>query len=149
MSRANHDTTSPTLSLEGVGKLVATYFAAKDALDDAQRPESGWARPKALPYSDPRVVAYNAAAAALREFGKRHEPVIWTVEDQKAAEVEGWSLFNHPHAPEIQRDDEAAVFESDEAAIQFVLRLANAGRPYAQRAFALHCSTVPEDRRRR
>ncbi len=44
----------------------------------------------------------------------------WTDADCAAAEREGWNLFNVETSPEIQRDDESAVFLSDEDAAAFV-----------------------------
>ena len=49
--------------------------------------------------------------------------LIWTPKDQAAALREGWALFDMdtPRA-EIQRDDEAAIFDNDRAARKHVER---------------------------
>lgn len=52
----------------------------------------------------------------------------WTATDSKNALREGWGIFNED---EIQRDDEAGVFASDDEAIEFV-RASNA--PHARKA---------------
>lgn len=50
------------------------------------------------------------------------EDASWTAEDQAAALLDGWALFNTGESRmEIQRLDEAAVFESDDAARAHVL----------------------------
>lgn len=50
------------------------------------------------------------------------------------AEVEGWGLFNDG---EIQRDDEADIFASDEEAVEHVRRLAEAGSALHREALSL------------
>lgn len=56
-------------------------------------------------------------------------------------EREGWAVFNDDH--KIQRDDEMAVFDSDDAAIAHCWRCAEAGSAPHQIALALHFETDP------
>ncbi|HEY0943930.1 MAG TPA: hypothetical protein VGD81_01640 [Opitutaceae bacterium] len=46
--------------------------------------------------------------------------IEWTPADSAAADKEGWNLFNVETSPEIQRDDEADLFPTDDAAVEFV-----------------------------
>lgn len=60
--------------------------------------------------------------------------------DRRIAHSEGWDLFDID-TTEIQRDDEAAVFPDDQAAIDFVR---GAGAPYHQKAIAIHEAPAAE-----
>lgn len=59
---------------------------------------------------------------------------VW-VED---AESEGWALFDAGGVWQIQRDDEAAIFPDDEAAIRFVRERASEGSERHTQALAKH-----------
>ena len=61
-----------------------------------------------------------AALANLEEKGLVLDSSVWTESDTAAAFDEGWNLFDNDVVQEIQRDDEAGVFSSDEDAIGFV-----------------------------
>lgn len=58
----------------------------------------------------------------------------------KAACAQGWCIFNDT---EIQRDDEAGVFDGDDDAIAYVRRQAKRGRPEAIRALEIHGGDEP------
>lgn len=78
----------------------------------------------------------------------------WTVKDCKAAAKQGWGIFEtvgrseeteksivngkpYGHRPyELQRDDEAGVFNDDDAAHKFVRKAAKKGDELATRALA-------------
>jgi hypothetical protein len=62
----------------------------------------------------------------------------WAKPDWQIEDGEGWALFNVETRPEIQRDDEADVFASDEDAIAFVADRAKDGSDPHLRALALH-----------
>jgi hypothetical protein len=59
----------------------------------------------------------------------------WSTADQHQASREGWAIFNDC---EIQCDDEAEAFESDEAAIRWIRFRAEAGSDLHQRALRIH-----------
>lgn len=71
----------------------------------------------------------------------------WTPADCAAACDEGWCVFNVDGGGplEIERDDEAEVFESDDEAIAHVRRRAKAGSELHQKAITLHDAHNPED----
>ncbi|HHK0379474.1 TPA: hypothetical protein ACQQJB_003648 [Pseudomonas aeruginosa] len=58
---------------------------------------------------------------------------------------EGWALFEIGHSDlmEIQRDDELAVFASDDEAVDHVKRMAAAGSQRHQEALARHLADSP------
>jgi hypothetical protein len=58
----------------------------------------------------------------------------FSAEDAKRAESEGWNLFNEETNPEIQRDDEAGIFSTDDEALAFVRA---SDSPHASKALAL------------
>jgi hypothetical protein len=66
--------------------------------------------------------------------------------DSRLADAEGWGLFDVDSLGvghlQIQRDDEADIFESDDAAIEFVRRVARYS-PYHAKAVAIHDSSRP------
>ena len=66
----------------------------------------------------------------------------WTNKDQEQAMQEGWAIFNHPKHAEIQKDDEAAVFASDEDAVSFIVERALAGSAGHAKALVLHFTTL-------
>jgi hypothetical protein len=66
----------------------------------------------------------------------------FTTKDQEQAVNEGWAIFNRPERGEIQRDDEAAVFASDEEAIAFVTKSALGGSGFHARALTVHLATI-------
>ncbi|WP_396334134.1 hypothetical protein [Burkholderia anthina] len=71
----------------------------------------------------------------------------WTDEDCAVADEQGWNLFNIDDATgrgEIQRDDEVSVFASDDAAIEFVRKRAEAGDLVAVKALEIVGLPVPE-----
>ena len=71
------------------------------------------------------------------------EPLFWTSADRETALAEGWDLFQScERGLEIQRDDEAAIFEDDEAAIAHVRTRAEAGCKTARKALASHHSDL-------
>jgi hypothetical protein len=59
----------------------------------------------------------------------------WTIAYTEQALREGWMLFNDD---EIQRDDEAGLFVSDEDALNHVARCAGAGSELHQLALSIH-----------
>lgn len=59
-------------------------------------------------------------------------------------EREGWAVFNEESLPEIQRDDEADIFVTDDDAIAHVMRRALAGSATHVRALVLHCQGLDE-----
>lgn len=71
----------------------------------------------------------------------------WTSADSQSAAQHGWNLFNlnesRQHG-EIQADDEAARFSTDEEAIEFVKQQAKAGDATAAKALQLHGLPAPE-----
>lgn len=61
----------------------------------------------------------------------------WTKEDSAAADAGGWGLFEslgNSLELQLQRCDEAAVFENDEAVATHVQTMADRGDPVAIRA---------------
>lgn len=53
------------------------------------------------------------------------EVVEWTQADQDAAYAEGWALFNYPEGDtDLEKDDEAAKFPSDDEALEHVAKRA-------------------------
>lgn len=64
----------------------------------------------------------------------------WSSSDSALADQQGWNLFGADAEKTIlhlERDDEAGIFDSDEAAAMHVQRLANAGDPVAVKAIRL------------
>jgi hypothetical protein len=71
---------------------------------------------------------------------------VWTAADCAVADEQGWNLFNIDNATgraEIQRDDEVAVFSSDDAAIEFVQKQAKGGDVVATKALQIAGLPVP------
>lgn len=58
----------------------------------------------------------------------------WTREDSARALAQGWDVFDTGDRLEIERDDEAAIFEGDEQAIAFVEARAASGDALAIKA---------------
>lgn len=52
------------------------------------------------------------------------EVTEWTEEDQALAYSEGWALFNYPENTDLEKDDEAGKFPSDDEALAHVARRA-------------------------
>jgi hypothetical protein len=69
---------------------------------------------------------------------KLNFPATFTVPDQAAACREGWGLFLADDRLEIQRDEGAAIFETNEAALEHVRRKAELGEDLHRRALHLH-----------
>lgn len=67
----------------------------------------------------------------------------FTAREAALAAAEGWNLFNVETCPEIQRDDEAGIFQTDEDAIAFVKA---SGTPHALRALAILAAFAPADK---
>lgn len=61
----------------------------------------------------------------------------WTREESAFAMAEGWDVFEAERI-EIQRDDEAMRFPSDEAACAYVAQRAEEGSQLHAKAWALH-----------
>lgn len=61
----------------------------------------------------------------------------WTREESAFAMAEGWDVFKAERI-EIQRDDEAMRFPSDEAACAYVAQRAEEGSQLHAKAWALH-----------
>lgn len=61
----------------------------------------------------------------------------FTARHADMAEAQGWALIDSGlRGPEIQADDDARVFRSDEDALEYVERQAKRGRPEAVAALA-------------
>jgi hypothetical protein len=69
---------------------------------------------------------------------------LWNDSDSKNAMKQGWDMFAGTHVGdtaevfEIERDDEAALFETDEDAIAHVVAEAGNGSRIALKAMLLH-----------
>jgi hypothetical protein len=86
----------------------------------------------------------SAEGAGSKQDGKLPE---WTTADSQTADKQGWGLFNFDESRghgEIQRDDEANRFATDEEAIEFVQQQAKIGDVVAAKALKLHGSPVPD-----
>lgn len=68
------------------------------------------------------------------------------VTDGRISELEGWGMFNVDSTGlmEIERDDEAAVFADDAAAVEFVRLKAGSGSPYHVKAIEIHDRDLAE-----
>lgn len=62
----------------------------------------------------------------------------WTKTDDVQASREGWMLANYPEAAEIQKDDEQAIFSSDDHVLTHVTARALHGDDLGRRALVLH-----------
>lgn len=88
---------------------------------------------------DKRRQAEAAKVAQLKASAKAAAVTPpWSSEEQAQAEAEGWGIFNDA---EIQRIDEAEVFDGDESAIAYVMNRASTGSVLHQRALAIHSAT--------
>lgn len=87
----------------------------------------------------------HAALAGAPARGDASDVPVWTADDSRIADAQGWNLFNFDEAGrgEIQRDDETAHFETDGEAIAFVSRQARKGNAVAVRALAIAGGPVP------
>jgi hypothetical protein len=91
------------------------------------------------------LIAMSQAIEAALGIGKATPPE-WTTADCQAAAKEGWNLFNIDESREqgeIQGDDEDARFATDEEAIEFVRRRAQAGDVVAAKALRFHEFVAP------
>ena len=61
----------------------------------------------------------------------------WTHDDDIAAAMEGWGVFDAGDGLEIERDDEAEMFDRDADAIAFVESHAKTGRDLHIRALTI------------
>lgn len=68
--------------------------------------------------------------------------------DRRISIAEGWCIIDVDSTGvlEIEKDDDAGVFASDEEAVEFVRQKAAAGSTYHQKAMAIHLKTHPPDR---
>jgi len=71
--------------------------------------------------------------------------VRWTQEHSDAAVAQGWDLFDYDTRGlwQLQRHDEAGVFETDDEAIEFVREMADRGDPVARLALDLDAFFEP------
>jgi hypothetical protein len=90
---------------------------------------------------------------ATRDASDNTETLIGLVDEARcllfgeAAVNEGWALFNHSEdgtAAEIQRDDEAGAFATDDDAIRWVRFRAEAGSAMHAAALAMHERAMAE-----
>jgi len=83
---------------------------------------------------------YQTLALAMEALERRRftEPTL-SPEGHDLARSEGWGLYaNEVDRLEIQRDDEARKFRTDENAVAFVQRRADAGSLLHQTALTIH-----------
>ncbi|EKQ70321.1 hypothetical protein OsccyDRAFT_0602 [Leptolyngbyaceae cyanobacterium JSC-12] len=69
-----------------------------------------------------------------------YEHEVWTKEDSIQAVTEGWDVFHNGFVYQIQRLDEAEIFDEDFRAIKFVCRKAEAGSELHKKALIIHLS---------
>ncbi|ABO60221.1 hypothetical protein Bcep1808_7344 (plasmid) [Burkholderia vietnamiensis G4] len=89
-------------------------------------------------YWEHELTAYDRAFAAIGiEFV--NDLPAWTSEDCAIADVQGWNIFDVDGTGylEIQKDDEAQVFESDDDAVAYVRERAQGGCPVALKAMKI------------
>jgi len=69
----------------------------------------------------------------------------WTSEHWERAESQGWNMFDYDGLGlwQLQRSDEAGVFETDGEAIDFVREMADRGDPTARLALDLDAFFEP------
>lgn len=73
---------------------------------------------------------------------------VWTPSDSIRANDEGWNLFeSDERGLEIERDDEAGIFDSDERAVWHVMNWAAEGSQLHQKALA--CVATPRAKKYR
>ncbi|HEP6430584.1 TPA: hypothetical protein VDB83_004907 [Burkholderia cenocepacia] len=97
-------------------------------------------------YWEHELAAYDRAFASIGITPTGDVPA-WTSEDCAIADKQGWNLFDVDGSGylEIQRDDEAQVFESDDDALAYVREQAQGGCPVALKAMGiakLHAQSV-------
>lgn len=63
---------------------------------------------------------------------------MFTEDMRRIAEEEGWNLFENHRGIGIERDDERGIFDTDEEAFDFVVRLADAGSRLHEIAVLIH-----------
>lgn len=70
----------------------------------------------------------------VEQAAHKTTPAEWSRADSEAALAEGWDVWDADGVLEIQRDDDAEVFDSDAGAIAHVQRRAAEGSDLHARA---------------
>lgn len=79
-----------------------------------------------------------SAALDSEPMSERMTEAEWTIEHGEEAESQGWNIFeSDERGLEIQRDDEAGIFDTDEDAVKYVERQAARGNECAASALRL------------
>jgi hypothetical protein len=112
-----------------------TFDGVADAMDIAD-PELQAVRDKLAEYLDRNAIPTDAP--------DHDNPVT----DRRICVEEGWILADVDNTGilEIQKDDDASVFETDTEAVMFVAAKAGLGVPYHCRALEVHLKTHPTDK---
>lgn len=106
---------------------------ASDGIDQTDTAVSQW-----LAHNYAQMPRFRDMNEDEREAAReRYVREVWRDEYNHAAQAEGWGVFD---GRDIQRDDEANVFASDDDAIEHVRRLADAGSMMHRAAFMLFTS---------
>ena len=69
----------------------------------------------------------------------------FTQKDHRAAQKEGWDLFETERGDDIQKDDDKGVFPYDADACHFVVKKALTGSKLHIKALVLHLKLIQED----